>query len=52
MVFDWEKIRDNNTLTRTDQTPTGIEAVFINGRLVKDANGVDGSVKAGKVIRI
>jgi N-acyl-D-amino-acid deacylase len=51
-VFDWEQVRDNNTVTRTDQAPSGIEAVFINGIQVKSPEGVNGSVNAGKVIRI
>jgi len=50
-VFDWENIKDNNTVTETDQEPTGIEAVFINGRQVKKDGQVDGSISPGKVIR-
>ena len=51
-VFDWEKVRDNNTVTKTDQAPSGIEAVFINGRQVKKNEQVDSSVSAGVVIRV
>jgi N-acyl-D-amino-acid deacylase len=51
-VFDWNQVRDNNTVTQTDQAPSGIEAVFINGRQVKDINGVDASANPGKVLRI
>ncbi len=51
-VFDWKNIKDNNTIKETDQAPTGIEAVFINGRQVKKNGLVDGSVTAGVVNRI
>lgn len=51
-VFDWQKVRDNNTVTKTDQAPGGIEAVFINGRQVKKDGRVDPSIKAGEVIRL
>ena len=51
-VFDWGKIKDNNTVTQTDRFPTGIEAVFINGRLVKKDNELDDSANAGMVIEI
>ncbi len=49
-VFDWKNIRDNNTLTETSKTPSGIEAVFINGRQVVRKGKVDASVKAGEVV--
>jgi len=49
-VFDWENIRDNNTLTETSKTPTGIEAVFINGKQVVSKGKVDAAIKAGKII--
>ena len=51
-VFDWDNIRDNNTITETDQVPSGIEAVFINGRQVVESGQVDSSVCAGSVVRI
>ena len=31
-VFDWQTVKDNNTAEITDNAPTGIEAVFINGK--------------------
>ncbi len=34
MVFDWKTVRDNNTDTKTGETPTGIDSVFINGKPV------------------
>ena len=49
-VFDWKNIRDNNTLTETSKTPTGIEAVFINGKQVVSKGKVDAAIKAGKII--
>jgi N-acyl-D-amino-acid deacylase len=49
-VFDWENIRDNNTLTETSKTPTGIQAVFINGKQVVKKGKVDAAIKAGKII--
>jgi N-acyl-D-amino-acid deacylase len=50
-VFDWENIKDNNSVTETDRSPTGIEAVFINGKQVKKDDTVDSSINAGEVIR-
>jgi len=49
-VFDWKNIRDNNTLTETSKTPTGIQAVFINGKQVVKKGRVDAAIKAGKII--
>ena len=49
-VIDWKNIRDNNTITETNKTPSGIEAVFINGKRVLTKGKVDSSIKAGKVI--
>jgi N-acyl-D-amino-acid deacylase len=49
-VFDWQKVRDNNTPSVTDAAPTGIEAVFINGKQVVRSGKADGSIKAGMVL--
>jgi N-acyl-D-amino-acid deacylase len=49
-VFDWNKVRDNNTPSVTNAAPTGIEAVFINGRQVVRSGKADGSVHAGMVL--
>jgi len=49
-VFDWNKVRDNNTESKTDAAPTGIEAVFINGRQVLHKGKVGGSIQAGMVL--
>ena len=49
-VFDWENVKDNNTVTETNLAPTGIEAVFMNGRQVKKDGVVDGLANAGVVV--
>ena len=49
-VFDWEKVRDNNTEKTTDARPDGIEMVFINGRQVVDGEKIDSSAQAGVVV--
>jgi len=49
-VFDWKNIRDNNTLAETSKTPTGIQAVFINGKQVVKKGKIDAAIKAGKII--
>ena len=49
-VFDWKNIRDNNTLTETSNTPSGIEAVFINGKQVLNKGKINAAIKAGKII--
>ena len=49
-VFNWNTVRDNNTVAVTGQTPSGIEAVFINGRQVLSKGRVDSEIKAGEVI--
>ena len=49
-VFDWEKVKDNNTPTETNRAPTGIEAVFINGKQVLKGGRVNGRILAGKVV--
>lgn len=46
-IFDWKSVRDNNTDKNTNTTPSGIEAVFINGRKVVDGGTVNGSIQAG-----
>ena len=49
-VIDWKNIRDNNTVKETSNAPSGIEAVFINGKQVVNEGKVDASIRAGKVI--
>jgi N-acyl-D-amino-acid deacylase len=50
-VFDYRKIKDNNTRTQTDMKPTGIEAVFINGVQVVSKGKADGNLNAGVVVK-
>ncbi len=49
-VIDWNNISDNNTIRETSNAPTGIEAVFINGKQVLSKGKVNGDIKAGKII--
>jgi len=49
-VIDWNNISDNNTIRETSNAPTGIEAVFINGKQVLSKGKVNGAIKAGKII--
>jgi N-acyl-D-amino-acid deacylase len=49
-VFDWKKVKDNNTDHKTDSRPDGIEMVFINGRRVVNGRNLDASVNAGVVV--
>jgi N-acyl-D-amino-acid deacylase len=49
-VFDWKNIRDNNTLSETSKAPTGIQAVFINGKQVVSKGKIDAAIRAGKII--
>ena len=52
VVFDAQGIADNNTLTETDRTPTGIDAVFLNGVRVATKGAADGDSGAGVVVRL
>jgi len=49
-IFDWNRVGDNNTQELTDQTPTGIESVFINGIQVLKDEKVDTSPNPGVVL--
>ncbi|OPL12541.1 MAG: hypothetical protein AVO39_11600, partial [delta proteobacterium MLS_D] len=49
-VIDWNNIRDNNTIKETANQPSGVEAVFINGRRVLDKGRIDKSARPGRVI--
>ena len=49
-VFDWSTIRDNCTVSQTDQAPTGIETVFINGLQALKDQAVDGELNAGQMV--
>ena len=49
-IFDWNRVKDNCTVSQTDQAPDGIEAVFMNGRQVKADGKVDGNLTVGQVV--
>jgi N-acyl-D-amino-acid deacylase len=49
-VFDWEKVKDNNTTEKTDEKPTGIEYVFINGQAAVEGGELDTSILPGNVL--
>jgi N-acyl-D-amino-acid deacylase len=50
VVFNRDKVRDNNTDEKTDQTPSGIKKVFINGQLVLKEGQINESALPGKVL--
>jgi N-acyl-D-amino-acid deacylase len=49
-VFDWNEVKDNNTTEKTDQTPTGIEHVFINGQRALADGRLNTSILPGRVL--
>ena len=49
-VFDWNEVKDNNTTEKTDQTPTGIEHVFINGQPALAGGHLNTSILPGRVL--
>ena len=51
-VFDWDRVKDNNTVEETSNAPTGIEYVFINGKLANKNGIVDDGIRAGEAICI
>jgi len=50
-VFDPRTVRDNTTAGDTDRRPTGVEAVFINGRQALADGAPRDGVRAGRVLR-
>ena len=50
MVFDWHKVKDNNTDIKTSETPSGIDYVFINGTLALDRGKINTKARPGVVI--
>jgi N-acyl-D-amino-acid deacylase len=49
-VFDFNSIRDNSTFEDTQQYPSGIECVLVNGRIVFEGGIYDAGVLAGDVL--
>ena len=49
-IFDWDTVKNNNTPENAEQPPSGIEAVFINGRQVLSDGRVADSTLAGTVL--
>ncbi len=49
-VFDWQRVKDNNTDHKTDNRPDGIEMVFINGKQIVNGRNIDSNVNAGVVV--
>ncbi len=50
MVFDWHKVKDNNTDLKTSEAPSGIDYVFINGTLALDRGKINTKARPGVVI--
>ncbi|MFZ5595395.1 MAG: N-acyl-D-amino-acid deacylase family protein [Bacillota bacterium] len=50
-IFDYNEIRDNTTPLRTEEKPSGIRHVFINGTEVVTDGNYTGGIKAGRVLR-
>jgi len=49
-VFDWKRVKDNNTDHKTDNRPAGIEMVFINGAQVVNGPEIDSNANEGVVV--
>ncbi len=49
-IVDWQKVKDNNTLTETNKRPDGIDYCFINGKKVVTDGKATGVLNAGEVI--
>jgi len=50
MVFDWNRVKDNNTDIKTAETPSGIDYVIINGTLDLYQGKINTKAKPGVVI--
>lgn len=49
-ILDWDRVRDNTTLERTDLRPSGVESVFINGVQVVENGRADTTIRPGVLI--
>jgi len=52
VVFDAERVGDNTTRRAPDRSPSGVEAVLLNGREVVRGGRFDAASRAGQVIRL
>jgi N-acyl-D-amino-acid deacylase len=50
-VFDWRTVKDNTNPTEFDRFPTGIEAVFMNGKQVLQDGKVNAQALAGQPLQ-
>jgi N-acyl-D-aspartate/D-glutamate deacylase len=50
-VFDWRTVKDNTNATEFDRSPTGIEAVFMNGKQVLRGGRVNAQALAGQPLQ-
>jgi N-acyl-D-aspartate/D-glutamate deacylase len=50
VIIDYNKIADRSTVEHPEYPSTGIEYVIVNGKVVKDRNGLKKNVRAGKAI--
>lgn len=49
-ILDWDRVRDNTTLEKTNLRPSGVESVFINGVQVVENGKADATIRQGLVI--
>ncbi len=50
VIFDYNKIADKSTVEHPEYRSMGIEFVIVNGKVVKDRNGLKKNVREGKPI--
>lgn len=51
VIFDFEKIQDTATVEKPNSFSTGIAYVLVNGKIVKDLNGLRKSARPGTGLR-
>ena len=50
VILDWDNIRDNTSPEKTEERPSGIEAVFINGIRVAEDGRADPALRPGRIL--
>jgi N-acyl-D-aspartate/D-glutamate deacylase len=50
-IFDYNKICDRSTVEHPEYQSAGIDYVIVNGKIVKDKNGLKKNVRAGQAIK-